>query len=474
MLVLDNAATYIRRELAAKLLKLFFEDRLEAEIDRIPIEMYPRKSKAIRCCNYKDRAITRYRIMALLGMSLEEEDDEIATMASFTKTILKRKKVKEPVLTVIDEACSACVKINYVVTDICRACVARPCENNCPKNAITVTDQAKIDQQTCVNCGICKNVCPYNAIAYVPVPCEEQCPVDAISKDESGREVIDYTKCIYCGKCTRACPFGAIMERSQIFDVAKHIKANKEIIAMVAPSIIGQFPGSPEQLSAGLKLLGFTHVLEVAEGADITAKNEAAEFIEKMAEGEKMLGTSCCPAYTEAVKKHAQEFEPFVSHTKTPMSFTADIAATKYPKAIKLFIGPCIAKKFEGLYDPNVDYVLTYEELGAFFMAKDIDLNEIEADNFDNSASPFGRGFGVAHGVTAAVKAALPEGTDVTPVMIDGLTKKGVRTLKAYGKGKAPGNLIEVMSCEGGCINGPGIVCNPKISARKLNKYLEE
>jgi len=35
------------------------------------------------------------------------------------------------------------------------------------------------------------------------------------------------------------------------------------------------------------------------------------------------------------------------------------------------------------------------------------------------------------------------------------LNKKNIGLLRAYAKGKAPGNFIEVMACEGGCISGP-------------------
>ena len=65
----------------------------------------------------------------------------------------------------------------------------------------------------------------------------------AIKKDETGFASIDYEKCINCGRCTVACPFGAVHERSQIIDILKAIKSNKKVIALIAPSIAGQFLG---------------------------------------------------------------------------------------------------------------------------------------------------------------------------------------------------------------------------------------
>lgn len=475
MLVLENRATYIRRELQAKVLKLLFAGRLQEEIDDLPRKLYPRKKDAVRCCVYKDRAVTAYRLMAILGISIEDEPDDPLPLRHYVRQALARETVCEPVLTVIDEACSACVQNNYYVTDACRGCVARPCSVNCPREAISFQgDRAKIDPGNCVNCGRCQGVCPYNAIVYQPVPCEEGCPVGAIKKDERGREYIDYNLCIFCGRCTRACPFGAIMERSQIIDVAKHIQDGKTLVAMVAPSIVGQFPGALEQTIAAIREVGFSVVMEVAAGADTTARNEAEEFVERLNDGDGLMGTSCCPAYTEAVAKHAPDFQRFVSHTRTPMSYTAEMAAEHYPDTVRVFIGPCIAKKFEGIHDENVDYVLTYEELGAFFMACDIDTASLEESTFDaTTATRHGRGFPVSQGVTEAVKHYVGPRAAVQPVPIDGLKKKGLNQLKLFAQGKAPGNLIEVMSCEGGCICGPGVVNNPKSTVRALRAYLD-
>lgn len=41
-------------------------------------------------------------------------------------------------------------------------------------------------------------------------PCIEACPQSAISKDESGTVRVDEEDCIGCGACTEVCPFGAI------------------------------------------------------------------------------------------------------------------------------------------------------------------------------------------------------------------------------------------------------------------------
>ena len=471
---LDDNATRIRRELLVKIAKLYIKGELEDKIDRLPLEMRPKNYQTSRCCVHKERAVLKYRIMAILGFSVEDEIDELIPSSDYARRAANREKIEGPILTVLDEACSACVRSSYFVTNACRSCFARPCTLNCPKKCISVTDgQAHIDPEKCINCGRCMQVCPYHAIIQIPVPCEEECPVGAISKAEDGRQSIDPEKCINCGKCIVACPFGAIMDKSQIIDVLKSLQSDREVVAMIAPAIVGQFSASPANIVGALKKLGFDKVVEVAVGADVVADREAREFTERMKNGEKFMTTSCCPAYTQAVAKHMQEMKPFVSDTCTPLHFTAELVSQQYPDALKVFIGPCVAKKKEGLDDLLVDYTLTFEEIGALFVAEEIIVEDCEPVNADIAGLKFGRGFPVTGGVTSAI-AAMLEGDDkitvkLSPEKVNGLTKQEIRKIKTYPNSDTNFNFLEVMCCEGGCVGGPCVLANKKVAAKKVD-----
>ncbi|MDD7578408.1 MAG: monomeric [FeFe] hydrogenase [Elusimicrobia bacterium] len=460
----DNKAVYFKREALKRVVKAFDEGLLETKAYRIPFDVIPQDSKsAVRCCIYKERAVFRARTLAALGCSVEK-DDEATSLNDYAKEALLRKDVPEVPLTVMDIACKGCVKARHIVTEACQGCLARPCQQACKFGAISFENgRSKIDADKCKNCGQCKEACPYNAITYVPVPCEQSCPVNAIHKGENGFAEIDFEKCISCGHCMEACPFGAIMERSQLIDILSSIKSTRKVCAMIAPSIVGQFNCTLPQLMTAVKKAGFDKVTEVAEGADITTANEARELIERLEGGARFMTTSCCAAWIQAVKKHLPALKEFVSHTKTPASYTADIE--KKNGFTTVFVGPCVSKRVEGMEDPNIDYVMTYEELGAMLEAKGINPAECEETPLDPNISGEARYYGVTGGVAQAVENALNGKRPFKKLAINGLDKKAMLMLNAYAKGAGDFQLLEVMSCKGGCIGGP---CTMKKQAQVI------
>lgn len=465
-----NNAVEIRREIIKRLSKLILENKVIEKIDRLPLEIRPRGVEKTRCCIHKERAVLKYKFMALLGYNIYDETDELTPLSEYAKRAIERNETSDVMMTVVDEACSSCVKSSYSVTNLCRTCVARPCTYACKKEAITLgEDQAHIDSSKCVNCGMCMEACPFHAIIFQPVPCEESCPVSAITKDENGIEHIDPKKCIYCGKCMVACPFGAIMERTFMLDVFREIFGDRKVIAMVAPSLGGQFKTDYRKILTAIKKLGFDDVIEVAKGANVTTEHEREELLERLEEGDNFMTTSCCPSWMNLVNKHIPEMRQYVSTTLSPMAYTAQIAKEEYPGCITVFISPCVGKRSEAFRTPEVDFVITYEELEALFNAAEIDLESCEITEFDPTIAPHGRGFAMITGVIESVKKTMDDPSLIKEVVIDGLNKSNIRQLKQYAqKGECPGNFIEVMSCPGGCVNGCDTLVNPKTSARAI------
>ena len=465
----------LKHEVLVRMIKAFLSDDFPENTRLIPYDMRPKGSEVpFRCCVYKERAVLRSRTIASLGFAMED-DDESTLLSDFAKRALEREKPEPEPLTVLQNACKGCPSVRVFVTELCQNCVAKPCMKACRFGAISNNGQRSvIDKEKCKKCGLCMSACPYHAIVKTIVPCEEACPVGAIAKGEDGLAHIDKDKCISCGKCVSACPFGAPHAKSQIIDILKHIKAKKNVIALIAPALIGHLPCTPEQIQDALHKIGFSKVYEVAQGADITATTEAKDFQERLENGAPFMTTSCCAAYNELVKLHLPEIKPYVSDAHTPLYYTAQIAKKEHPDALTVFISPCFAKRREVLDNPDVDYVMSFEELSATLIAMGIELETCEAKEFAYQSSTEAREFALSGGVAKSVQAAWRGEKDaVKPVLIDGLDKAAVRDLKVYAKtGKCPsGNLIEIMCCPGGCIAGNACLGSFKDAFKKVKDY---
>ncbi len=472
-----NETRELKREVLARIIKAFIKGNFEENVRLIPYDMRPKGCEVpYRCCVYKERAIIKDRVIAGLGISIEN-DDEKTLLSDYAKQALERKKPDENGLTVLEAACKGCVPNRVFVTNLCQGCVARPCTNACKFGAITIINgKSVIDGSKCKGCMQCIKVCPYNAIVKVRVPCEDACPVSAIEKDKNGNAKIDFEKCIACGKCVSACPFGAVHEKSQVVDILKEMKSGKKVVAMIAPAIMGQFSCEPEQLHTAIKKLGFYKVYEVAQGADITTEHEAKDFQERMEQGAEFMTTSCCTGYIQLVKKYLTQMQPFVSNSQTPLFYTSEIVKKENPDCVSVFFSPCTAKRKEVQENSLINYIISFEDLSAWFMATDTDVSACEYTEFKNKVSGESREYPISGGVAKAVEKLVDEDIIIKPYCISGLNKKSIAELEKYAKnGECEfGNLIEVMACEGGCIAGNETVNPLKPALKKIKEYSEK
>lgn len=483
MRALDTPVKRIRRKIFKEIAKIGFEsspDDLNSSIEAIPYKIV-QESPKYRDSIYRERAVASERVRLAMGMSLRPENKAVHITSGIEASNIDEKYYEPPLMQVIPSACDACDEKKFEVSNMCRGCVAHPCMEVCPKDAISmVNGKSYIDQSKCIKCGKCKSVCPYDAIAKKERPCAKACGVNAIESDEQGRASIIPEKCVSCGMCMVSCPFGAISDKSQIFQLAKALREEQSIIAIVAPAFIGQFGPNvnASMFKAGLKKLGFSDVFEVALGADIGAIAEAHHYAEKVSTGElPFLLTSCCPSWSSLAKKYFPDIIDNISQELTPMVATARKVKQEHPESRVVFIGPCASKKLEAsrrTVRSDVDFVITFEELQGMFLAKEINLEEMPTDDQLHDATGAGRGYAVAGGVANAIESCLKEYYPDIPVHIEhaeGLAdcKKILALAKA---GKIKGCLIEGMGCPGGCMAGAGTNIPLQKAQAELKKYV--
>lgn len=476
--------TDIRRKVFTEVARMAYEGNdmsdYAKQVRDLPYKIIPGEVGQLRSSIFLERAIVSERIRLAMGLSLRPLDESVPATENMEHSVVADKYYEPPLINVIKFACNRCPEKVVRVSPMCQGCLAHPCQEVCPKNAIDfINGKSHVKQDLCIQCGRCVNICPYGAIVKVERPCAKACGMNAIHSDAHGRAEIDYDKCVSCGMCLVNCPFGAIVDKGQIFQCIQSIKRGDRVIAIVAPAFVNQFPGmTPAKLRVAMQQLGFAGISEVAVGADLCTIDEAKDFMEEVPEKHPFMGTSCCPAWSVMAKKLFPDYADCISMTMTPMVLTARWIKQSDKTARICFIGPCAAKKLEAsrrTVRSEVDFVLTFEELMGLFEAKGVDfaaLPDDKNDTFDD-ASADARGFAVSGGVAQAVVNAIkrldPE-REVKVASAQGLTE--CRKLMTMAKaGKYNGYLLEGMACPGGCIAGAGTLADPGRSAVMLNKY---
>ncbi len=462
----------IKSEVLQRTSHYAYEGILEECKEKIPYEIVAGRKPRFRCCVYREREIIRQRVI-LSGNIRERINNELQVH----RNNVPSKQDDTQIVHVIPSACEGCPIDRITVTSNCHSCLAQRCVKACNFDAIIRTPRgAVIDKNKCVNCGACAKACQYHAIVDIERPCKTSCPVDAITMDKDDVATINEEKCINCGACVTGCPFGAISDSSMMANVIEDIYAGKNVYALVAPSIEGQFgDASVNDIKLAIKELGFKDVIEVALGADVVAYKEAEELLENI-EAEKVMTSSCCPSFVNLVEKHYPELKGHVSTTVSPMVATARYVKVLDANAVNVFIGPCITKKYEAkkYYKDEVPYVLTFEELYAMFLSKSVAITH--HDNLKDEATNYGKGFAKSGGVTTAVLKVIAEkglDVEVKANKCNGIQecKKALTLLKV---GKCQDNFIEGMACVGGCMSGPAKVSETKFSLKVFDKYKTE
>ncbi len=368
------------------------------------------------------------------------------------------------------------------------------------------------DPNKCILCGACVRACSEfqsGVLGFANRGSRTQV------QPMAGKHLAD-VECVNCGQCVAVCPTGALTIHNDVEQVWEHItNPEKKVVVHMAPSVrvaIGEMfglePGenSIGKLNAALKKIGFDMVFDTNFGADLTIMEEATEFLGRVKSGENLpLFTSCCPAWIKYLETTHPELMHHLSSCKSPMSMQSPVLVKFLPEKLGVSrenltvvaIMPCTAKKFEAKREElsqdgkqDTDFVLTTKELGRMIKSAGIDFNALEPETADSPFAEYtgaGTIFGASGGVAeAAVRTAyeMATGEELQDVDIKAmrgtgenerckdveldlkgtkLTVRVVSTLKEAEKslqeiiaGTNKFQMLEVMACPGGCINGGG------------------
>ena len=373
------------------------------------------------------------------------------------------------------------------------------------------------DSSKCIICRRCISTCAENQGVGVINVVERGFNTHIACAFEG--KLADST-CIGCGQCIVVCPTAALVERDDTEKVwAALDDPTRHVVVQTAPSVraaLGEEFGLPigtnvqGKMVAALRRLGFDGVFDTDFAADMTIMEEAHEFLERVKNGGKLpLITSCSPGWVKYCETFHPDFIPNLSSCKSPQQMFGALSKTYYAEKMGLdprnvycvSVMPCTAKKFEiGRPDqsaagdgiPDVDVAITTRELARMIHRSGLRFNDLPDEDFDpamGQATGAGHIFGATGGVMeAALRTAVETltGEKVEPVeftqvrgtdaikeaeyQVTGLTLRvcvvsgtanAGKVLDMVRSGEKQYDMIEVMACPGGCVNGGGQPIQP-------------
>jgi iron only hydrogenase large subunit-like protein len=239
------------------------------------------------------------------------------------------------------------------------------------------------------------------------------------------------------------------------------LERGTNMVAMLAPSfpVVFEYP----QIIGMLKQMGFKRVVEVARGAEETNKQLLA--LMKLHPDRKYI-TNPCPTVVRTIRNKFPELVECLAPIDSPMVATAKICIKKWPRYKKVFIGPCMLKKLEAKEDhPDLDILaITFKDLQNIFSEKKIKpkfldkFGDFDIKARDTRLYPISGGLAQSSGVISKL-------TDPQYDVISGpqLVEKTLRDFLKNPELK----VLDILNCEGGCINGPGIISSDSLDRRR-------
>ena len=286
--------------------------------------------------------------------------------------------------------------------------------------------------------------------------CVRECPVKAIKIEDNSAQIVPEL-CVACGKCYKVCPVRAKQDRDDVVRAKNMLAAGEKVYISLAPSWIAEFDNvTKEQLLTAIEKLGFAGVSETALGAEEVSAY-LADFLSDKKEG--LYLSTACPAFVEYISKYKPELTANLTPVLSPVLSHCKLMRRHFGQDIKIvFVGPCIAKKFEA--DRNSELLnlsISFRDLRRWFREAGINYHTIEPRqriDFVYKQAEEGRYYPVEGGMIETIR---PYGKTNHVYMMQLTGLENIERELEDIKGTKPQRpiFVECLACEGGCVNGP-------------------
>ncbi len=273
--------------------------------------------------------------------------------------------------------------------------------------------------------------------------CVRSCKVKAI-KVLNNQAKIEEKLCIACGECFLVCSQNARTIHSDIKNFKRFVESKEKVIVSIAPSYKGYDYNGIDMISL-LKEIGVERIEETARGADIVSK-AYGNYIDSCEKNIHL--TSACPSTNLLIEKYFPQYMDLLLPVTTPLLLHGQMLKKQYPNCKVIFVGPCFAKKTEILSNGSeglIDGVITFDELIDEFSHVHISKKH----KVDQKGSIIGRTFAKSGGITKYINQ-----NEYRKIKVEGV-EEAIKFLKIVDKLDEK-LIVEINSCKGGCLNGPG------------------
>lgn len=319
----------------------------------------------------------------------------------------------------------------------------------------------KIQEDICIGCAHCMNVCPTGALRVV-----------------NGKARLLAERCVDCGECYRACPVSAITVEQDDF---RRVFDFSHSVLLVPELLFGQFPEDVDKtlIMDALRQVGFSEVVEVEHAASLL-KESTRDYLER-SEQERPLISAFCPAVVRLIQV---KFPALVDHIilqKPPLDITALYYRRKLedqgydPGNIGIFYVTQCAAKIAAIKSPvgeshsyidgviNMDYI--YNKVYSTIKNQKNSFNEPQREE-PEALCPEGVLWSLTHGEADQVEGRC--------LAIDGIHNVIEFLEKVENEEMSGVDFLELRACDESCAGGILNPANRFLTVERLRNKARE
>lgn len=315
----------------------------------------------------------------------------------------------------------------------------------------------------CVGCNKCIAACRVKANL-------------AFQHNGENKVKVDQQRCIHCGECIDVCDHNVRYFADDTDRFFSDLKQGLSISIIAAPATKFNFPNY-KRLFGYLKSLGVKIVYDVSFGADITTWAYLKAIKEQNLES---IIAQSCPVIVNYIQKYRPEIIKNLAPIHSPMMCTA-IYLKKY-KGVKdriAFLSPCIGK-IDEINEENtgglVKYNVTFSKIERYIEHNNINLSNYKEEDYDAVGNGLGLTFsrpgGLSENVEFYTDGAWVRQLEGAQHVYDYLDEYAIRVREC----KQLPLIVDILSCRHGCNLGTGTSKSISIDDidSKMNQFKNE